>query len=82
MPSKRLGMSLGVDLVSHKVCSLDCVYCEAGRTTQLSTERKEYVGADAVKEELTVYFAAGTVSDYITFSGSGEPTLNSRKRGE
>lgn len=71
-------MSLGVDLVPHKVCSLDCVYCEVGRTTQLTTERKEYVDADAVKEELTDYFSTARVPDYITFSGSGEPTLNSR----
>ncbi len=76
VPSRRLGMSLGVDLVPKKVCSLDCVYCEVGKTTKLSLERKEYIKFDKVKEELTHYFKNNPDPDYITFSGSGEPTLN------
>ncbi len=78
VPSRRLGMSLGVDLVPHKVCSLNCVYCECGRTTKLTTERKEYIPYDGVTEELADYFKNNPHPDYITFSGSGEPTLNSR----
>ncbi len=78
VPSRRLGMSLGVDLVPKKVCSLDCVYCEVGRTTKLTLDRKEYIKFDKVKEELTNYFANNPDPDYITFSGSGEPTLNIR----
>ncbi|MGC9343472.1 MAG: radical SAM protein [Bacteroidales bacterium] len=78
VPSRRLGMSLGVDLVPHKVCSLDCVYCECGKTTKLSTERMEYIQYKKVKEELTRFFAHNPDPDYITFSGSGEPTLNVR----
>ncbi len=78
VPSRRLGMSLGIDLVPHKVCSLNCVYCECGRTTRLTTERKEYIPYDGVIKELTHYFAHHPDPDYITFSGSGEPTLNSR----
>lgn len=76
VPSRRLGMSLGVDLVPKKVCSLDCVYCEVGKTTKLTLERKEYIGFDRIKEELTNYFNNNPDPDYITFSGSGEPTLN------
>ncbi len=76
VPSRRLGMSLGVDLVPKKVCSLDCVYCEVGKTTKLTLERKEYIKFDKVKEELTHYFNNNPDPDYITFSGSGEPTLN------
>ncbi len=76
VPSRRLGMSLGVDLVPKKVCSLDCVYCEVGKTTRLTLERKEYVRFDKVKEELAHYFNSLPDPDYITFSGSGEPTLN------
>jgi len=78
VPSRRLGMSLGVDLVPSKICSLDCVYCEVGKTTRLTLERKEYVRFGKVKEELTHYFNTHPDPDYITFSGSGEPTLNSR----
>ncbi|MDY0280841.1 MAG: radical SAM protein [Salinivirgaceae bacterium] len=78
VPSRRLGMSLGVDLVPKKVCTLDCVYCEVGKTTKLTLDRKEYIKFDKVKEELIHYFNNNPDPDYITFSGSGEPTLNSR----
>jgi len=78
VPSRRLGMSLRVDLVPKKVCSLDCVYCEVGSTTKLTTERKEYILYDKVIHELEHYFANNPNPDYITFSGAGEPTLNSR----
>lgn len=78
VPSRRLGVSLGVDLIPHKVCSLNCIYCECGSTTTLTAERKEYVSYDAVVAELKDYFQLHPAPDYITFSGSGEPTLNSR----
>ncbi len=78
VPSRRLGMSLGVDLVPHKVCSLNCVYCECGRTTNLTLDRKEYVPFDDVSKEIAHYLENNPAPDYITFSGSGEPTLNSR----
>jgi len=78
VPSRRLGMSLGVDLVPRKVCSLDCVYCEVGKTTKLTTDRKEYILFGKIQEELIHYFDHNPDPDYITFSGSGEPTLNIR----
>ncbi len=78
VPSRRLGMSLGVDLVPKKVCSLDCVYCEVGKTTHLTTVRKEYILYKKVVEELSRYFENNEDPDYITFSGFGEPTLNLR----
>ncbi|GAB1405316.1 hypothetical protein MASR1M74_24960 [Lentimicrobium sp.] len=77
VPSRRLGMSLGVDLAPKKVCSLNCVYCEVGKTTKLTLDRKEYIKADKVKAELQSYFEANPDPDFITFSGYGEPTLNS-----
>jgi wyosine [tRNA(Phe)-imidazoG37] synthetase (radical SAM superfamily) len=80
VPSRRLGISLGVDLVPLKTCTLNCIYCECGRTTDLTLERKEYVPLTSVKEELTDYVANHPRPDYITFSGSGEPTLNSNIR--
>ena len=78
VPSRRLGMSLGVDLVPHKVCSLNCVYCECGRTTNLTLQREEYISYDEVTGEIEHYLGHQPHPDYITFSGSGEPTLNSR----
>ncbi|WP_300454975.1 radical SAM protein [Desulfobacula sp.] len=78
VPSRRLGLSLGVDLVPHKTCSLDCVYCECGKTTRLTLEKKEYVRFAEVKKELDHYWQHNADPDYITFSGSGEPTLNSK----
>ena len=78
VPSRRLGMSLGIDLVPKKVCSLNCVYCEVGETTKLTLERKEYILYDKVIAELQRLMANNPKIDYITFSGSGEPTLNSR----
>ncbi len=78
VPSRRLGVSLGIDLVPHKVCSLNCVYCECGKTTDLTTERKEYIPYNEVITELADFLSKNPKPDYITFSGSGEPTLNSR----
>jgi wyosine [tRNA(Phe)-imidazoG37] synthetase (radical SAM superfamily) len=71
-------MSLGIDLVPHKVCSLNCIYCECGPTTDLTLIRKEYISYIEVVKELKHYFSNNPVPDYITFSGAGEPTLNSR----
>jgi len=78
VPSRRLGMSLGIDLIPKKVCSLNCVYCEVGKTTKLTVDRMEYVKYDEVIEELVQFMSSNPKIDYITFSGSGEPTLNSR----
>lgn len=78
VPSRRLGMSLGVDMVPHKTCTLDCVYCECGPTTELTAERKELVPTAEVIRELDTYLSTAPALDYITFSGNGEPTLHSR----
>ena len=78
VPSRRLGMSLGIDLIPKKVCSLNCVYCEVGKTTKLTTERLEYVKYDSVITELEKFMSNNPKIDYFTFSGSGEPTLNSK----
>lgn len=77
VPSRRLGVSLGIDLVPHKVCTLDCVYCECGGTTLLTLERAEYVPFAEVSNEIETYLRENPAPDYITFSGSGEPVLNS-----
>ena len=77
VPSRRLGVSLGVDLVKKKTCNLDCVYCECGRTEETTNDRKSYVDKEKVIAEIKDYLDSGNYLDYITFSGWGEPTLNS-----
>ncbi len=75
VPSRRLGRSLGVDLVPMKTCSYDCLYCQLGRTTCLTVERRPWVPAAEVLEEVRRKLASRP--DYVTLSGSGEPTLHS-----
>ena len=77
--SRRLGRSLGIDVIPYKVCSFDCVYCECGKTTDLTCARSEFFPL----EEIIIEFSEriGSISekpDVITFSGAGEPTLYSR----
>lgn len=76
VPSRRLGLSLGVDLVPRKTCPYDCLYCEVGPTTHQTLERRWY-HVDAIIRELGAYLEAPwPVPDFITLAGSGEPTLN------
>jgi len=77
VPSRRLGRSLGVDLVPFKTCGFDCIFCQLGRTTNKTLKRREYVPVDKVIEELDEWLKTQDSADYITLSGSGEPTLNS-----
>ncbi|MDD3626711.1 MAG: radical SAM protein [bacterium] len=77
VPSRRLGISLGIDLVPYKTCSLDCIYCECGETTRKTVIRRAYVPFDQVIKEIKIFLKSKPYLDYITFSGSGEPTLNS-----
>jgi len=76
VPSRRLGRSLGVDLVPYKTCTYDCIYCQLGRTTCKTTERKEWVPTKEVVAELKDKLSSKP--DYITLSGSGEPTLHAQ----
>ncbi len=79
VPSRRLGLSLGIDLVPFKTCTLDCIYCELGKTASPVNQRAEYVTFAELEQEINSFFAADSAArkiDYITLSGSGEPTLN------
>ena len=78
VPSRRLGLSLGIDLVPFKVCSMNCIYCEVGRTEKLTVERKEYIKYDEIVTELDSYLSKNPYLDFVTFSGTGEPTLNNK----
>lgn len=79
--SRRLGLSLGVDLVPAKICNFDCIYCEVGVTTGLTVERREYTPTKEIIAELAEFFAgldSGSAGwpDFVTLTSSGEPTLH------
>jgi wyosine [tRNA(Phe)-imidazoG37] synthetase (radical SAM superfamily) len=81
VPSRRLGRSLGIDLVPHKVCTYDCIYCQIGNTTDKTLVRKEYVPVGEILEEVRRFLREETSSiDHLSLSGSGEPTLHSQIR--
>lgn len=75
--SRRLGLSLGIDLLDRRRCSFDCVFCEVGATELLTLERREYVPTTVVIAEFREWLAGGGKADVVTLSGSGEPTLHS-----
>ncbi len=75
--SRRLGSSLGVDIIPPKVCTYDCIYCQLGRTTEKTMKRQEYVDIDEVLKEVELKLTEKSKPAYISISGSGEPTLNS-----
>jgi wyosine [tRNA(Phe)-imidazoG37] synthetase (radical SAM superfamily) len=74
--SRRLGRSLGIDLVFRKVCNMDCLYCEVGRTTHYTSERKPYIPLEKIREALEQAKEIANTYDVLTITGSGEPTLN------
>ncbi|HSG28293.1 MAG TPA: radical SAM protein, partial [Candidatus Krumholzibacterium sp.] len=76
--SRRLGRSLGIDVIPYKTCSFDCVYCECGRTTDLTVERAEFYPPGLILDELRQRLSGiqGGL-DVLTLSGAGEPTLYS-----
>ena len=73
--SRRLGISLGVDPIRRHTCTLDCIYCEAGKTEELTCRRQEFAPLEVVQNELKEVLKDNPCLDYITFSGTGEPTL-------
>lgn len=75
VPSRRLGRSLGVDLVPFKVCPFDCTYCQLGHTTLKTIRRQAYVPTEDVLEEIRRRLQEVQV-DCVTLAGSGEPTLH------
>lgn len=80
VPSRRLGQSLGIDTILLKTCNWNCVYCQLGRSLPLTNERREYVPAEDIlfEAEQALKSRANGEIDWVTFVGSGEPTLHSR----
>jgi wyosine [tRNA(Phe)-imidazoG37] synthetase (radical SAM superfamily) len=77
VPSRRLGLSLGVDLMPPKTCDFDCIYCQLGRTTRWTAHIAPYVRSQDIVDELKERLEMEPRPDYITIAGSGEPTMNS-----
>ncbi|HOV98668.1 MAG TPA: radical SAM protein [Bacteroidota bacterium] len=76
VPSRRLGRSLGIDIIPSKLCTLDCIYCEVGKTDKRGLARKEYFPTNEIIEEARRALNEFTQIDYVTVTGSGEPTLH------
>ncbi|MGD2246190.1 MAG: radical SAM protein [Candidatus Aminicenantes bacterium] len=76
VPSRRLGFSLGIDIIPFKTCTLDCVYCQLGRTPEKTLQRKKFFTSAEIVAQIKEKLSSGQRIDIITFSGSGEPTLN------
>lgn len=74
--SRRLGKSLGIEMVPKKVCTMNCIYCEVGKTTNLTLERKDYYSWDLIEKSIWQAKDLEGNFDVFTFTGSGEPTLN------
>jgi wyosine [tRNA(Phe)-imidazoG37] synthetase (radical SAM superfamily) len=78
--SRRLGLSLGLSLSLDKICDLDCIYCQWGSVGKTVLERKEYVKADEIIQELKTWLQNNPQDaqalKFVTLSGLGEPTLN------
>jgi wyosine [tRNA(Phe)-imidazoG37] synthetase (radical SAM superfamily) len=81
VPSRRLGNSLGIDLIPHKICTYDCIYCQIGKTAKKTLIRKEYVPVKEVLEEVKLFLKEeNSPIDHLSLSGSGEPMLHSKIR--
>ncbi len=76
VPSRRLGFSLGVDLLPKKTCSFNCLYCQLGPSSQKTVKRFSFLKLSKFKEDLKEIVSKGPKINYITISGSGEPTLH------
>ncbi|MFX1279173.1 MAG: radical SAM protein [Promethearchaeota archaeon] len=76
VPSRRLGSSLGIDPIPSKTCNYQCIYCQLGKTTNFTNNRKNYFPKNEIINEMKEAIRQnGGKFDYITFVGSGEPTL-------
>ena len=77
VPSRRLGLSLGINIIPFKTCTYNCIYCEVGKTTNLTITRQSFFNVNDIKKEFEESIVKIGNIDFVTFSGSGEPTLNS-----
>ena len=76
IPSRRLGRSLGIDVIPLKTCTHNCVYCQLGTTRRTTVRRREFRTVQEVVSAVGEALREGPRADVLTFSGSGEPTLH------
>lgn len=76
VPSRRFGLSLGIDLCPPKTCTANCIFCQLGPTRATTLERREYVPTAAVLAEIDDWLGRAEPADFMTLAGSGEPTLH------
>lgn len=76
VPSRRLGKSLGINNLPHKICSYSCIYCQLGRTTDKTIERKSYFRPEEIRREVEKKIEEFEEIDFLTFVPNGEPTLD------
>lgn len=76
VPSRRLGFSLGIDIIPLKTCTFNCVYCQLFQTSKQTINRKIFFNSDNIIKDIKEVINKHKNIDYLTFSGSGEPTLN------
>lgn len=75
VPSRRLGISLGISPIPKKTCNYSCVYCQLGRTNRMSNERKMFFPVNEIMDDFNEILKAGFAFDVVTIVGEGEPTL-------
>ena len=76
VPSRRLGRSLGIDVLPPKTCNYQCIYCQLGRTNNFTNTRRDFFPKEQIVEEIEKAIKQNEdKADFITFVGSGEPTL-------
>ncbi|MGQ9708182.1 MAG: radical SAM protein [bacterium] len=75
VPSRRLGLSLGLNIIPKKTCTLNCIYCQCGRTTRMTITRQSFFPVEEIINQVRAAVKNRRI-DYLTFSGEGEPTLN------
>lgn len=75
VPSRRMGLSLGISPIPKKYCNYSCIYCQLGRTKNLTNKREEFFKVEEIIDEFKKYIREDTAFDMVTIVGEGEPTL-------
>src|SRR6056297_1787579 len=75
VPSRRLGLSLGISPIPKKTCNYSCIYCQLGRTSHMTNTPTLFFEVDDIIDELKIFIKKDISFDVVTIVGEGEPTL-------